>query len=164
MAKPPYTTLILLVLVVIGTAPHPAHSYFFSQYRTLLSLSHSLLTRVANLRAERGDIAGSERVKLISDKLESGLGLGFAKIAWSVGWGYIKNYSWREFDHRELYSVASDLNELMRSVNELTRVSSEMGKAAWIGRNYGNILGVSKRLSLRLLRVFRQSVLNLTPF
>ncbi|KAH7568668.1 hypothetical protein JRO89_XS06G0030100 [Xanthoceras sorbifolium] len=152
--RPPCATLLILIL--ISTAPHPSHSSF-NQYRTLLSLSHSLLTRVANLRAERGDISGSNRVKLISQKLERGLGLGSIGLAWSVGWDYMRNYAWRELDSRELYGAVLDLNELMRYLSELVRVDSEMGRATWVGQNYGNVLGVSKRLLVRLLRVFRQS-------
>ncbi|TXG47750.1 hypothetical protein EZV62_027044 [Acer yangbiense] len=154
--RPPCATLLILILV-IGSAPQPSQSSF-NQYRTLLSLSHSLLKRVANLRAERGDISGSNRVKLISQKLERGLGLGFFGLAWSVGslgWDYMRNYAWR--DHQELYGAVSDLNELMRCLNELMRVDSEMGRATWVGQNYGNVLGVSKRLFVRLLKVFSQS-------
>ncbi|KAK0577957.1 hypothetical protein LWI29_002863 [Acer saccharum] len=154
--RPPCATLLILILV-ISSAPQPSQSSF-NQYRTLLSLSHSLLKRVANLRAERGDIAGSNRVKLISQKLERGLGLGFFGLAWSVGslgWDYMRNYAWR--DHQELYGAVSDLNELMRCLNELMRVDSEMGRATWVGQNYGNVLSVSKRLFVRLLKVFSQS-------
>ncbi|TXG69781.1 hypothetical protein EZV62_004716 [Acer yangbiense] len=57
----------------------------------------------------------------------------------------------------ELYGAVSDLNELMRCLSELMRVDSEMGRATWFHQNYGNILGVSKRLFARLHKVFTQS-------
>lgn len=70
----------------------------------------------------------------------------------------MKNYAWRDFDYRDAYGAVSDLNELMRFLGELTRAESEVDRAAWIGRNYGNALGVSKRLFVRFLKMFRQSV------
>ncbi|KAJ0018500.1 hypothetical protein Pint_10158 [Pistacia integerrima] len=79
----PYFKTLFLLILLTATAPHPIHSVSISQYRSLLSLSHSLLTRVANLRAERGDISGANRAKLMAQKLEPGLGLGFLGLAWS---------------------------------------------------------------------------------
>ncbi|KAK1554241.1 hypothetical protein Q3G72_009635 [Acer saccharum] len=157
--RPPCATVLILILV-ISSAPQPSQSSF-NQYSHLLSLFDSLLKRVANLRAERGDISGSNRVKLISQKLERGLELEFVELAWSVGslgwesWNYMRNQEWRE--QPELYGAVSDLNELMRCLSELMRVDSEMGRATWFHQNYGNILSVSKRLFARLLKVFTQS-------
>ncbi|KAJ4703736.1 Adenine phosphoribosyltransferase [Melia azedarach] len=157
MAKisPTFTALLLVLLTT--TVPLPAQSLSVSQYRTILSLSHSLLARVANLRAERGDITGANRAKFIAQKLERGLGLQFWRFAWSMGWDYLKNYAWRELDYGELYGAVADLDELMSCLSEWTRVESEMERAAWIGRNYGKVLSVLKRLFARVLRVFRQS-------
>ncbi|XP_031275932.1 uncharacterized protein LOC116134393 [Pistacia vera] len=153
----PYFKTLFLLILLTATAPHPIHSVSISQYRSLLSLSRSLLTRVANLRAERGDISGANRAKLMAQKLEPGLGLGFLGFAWSVGWDYAKNYAWRELDYRELYGAASDLNDLRSFLTELMRFDSDLDKATWIRRNYGDVLEVSKRLFVRLLGVFRQS-------
>ncbi|KAF5752784.1 hypothetical protein HS088_TW01G00702 [Tripterygium wilfordii] len=124
---------------------------------SLLSLSHSLLIRVSNLRASRGDILGSRRAKLIADKLERGLGLGFWGLAWSAGWDYLKNYAWRDWNYGDLYGVVSDLNELMGYLGDLTRTGSEVEKAAWVARNYQSVLRISKRVMNKLLKVFRQS-------
>ncbi|XWS12447.1 hypothetical protein CRYUN_Cryun37aG0089600 [Craigia yunnanensis] len=41
-----------------------------------------------------------------------------------------------------------------RLLGELTRSNSEMERASWIARNYGNALAVSKRMFNRLLKVF----------
>ncbi|TXG47748.1 hypothetical protein EZV62_027042 [Acer yangbiense] len=109
--------------------------------------------------AERGDISGSNRVKLISQKLERRLELEFFGFAWSVGslgWDYMRNHEWRE--QPELYGAVSDLNELMRCLSELMRVDSVMGRATWFHQNYGNVIGVLKRLFVRPLKVFSQSV------
>ncbi|XVF40245.1 hypothetical protein PTKIN_Ptkin01aG0096600 [Pterospermum kingtungense] len=157
MISPPRATALLFVLLAI-TVPQPVNSLSYSQYKTLVSLSHSLLTRVANLRSARGDVAGSNRARLIANKLERWQGLGFWGAAWSVGWDYIWNYSWREdLDYGEIYGVVGDLNQLGRMLGELTRSNSEMERAGWIARNYGNALAVSKRMFNRLLKVFKKS-------
>lgn len=162
--RPPFpiTALILALLLLTATAPALTHALSLSQYRTLFSLSHSLLTRVSNIRAERGDISGANRVKFIAQKLDQGLGfgLGWWGFALPLGWDYVKNYAWRELDLQELYSAVSDLNELMSTLSESARVDSdtEEDRVDWVRRNYGKILAVSKRLFARLLHVFPQSV------
>ncbi|KAJ8761953.1 hypothetical protein K2173_006555 [Erythroxylum novogranatense] len=157
--NPPFVLLLVVTSVLLPAAiqPSAALSFSFSQYKTAVSLSHSLLTRVSNLRAARGDVSGSNRAKLIAQQLERGLGLGFWGFAWSAGWDYLKNYSWRELDYREAFSAVSDLNELMQLLGELTRAESDTERAAWISRKYSNVLRVSKSVLYRLLKLFRQS-------
>ncbi|GLT80168.1 hypothetical protein SLA2020_516220 [Shorea laevis] len=150
------STFILLVLLA-SAIPPPVESLTYSQYKTVLSLSHSLLTRVANLRKSRGDMAGSKRAMLLAGKLERGLGLGFWGMTLTVGWDYVRNYAWRDLDYGEIYGVASDLNELGGFLSQLTRANSDMERAAWVAQNYGNALGVSKRMFRRLLTVFQKS-------
>lgn len=159
MANIRFTAAPILILVLLtGTAPAPIHSLSVSNYRTFFSLSHSLLMRVSNLRAERGDISGANRAKAISQKLQRGAHLWLAcwGLAFSLGWDYVKNYAWRELDYRELYDAVSDLNELSSILSE--SMNSDIDRVAWVGRNYGKILATSKRLSARLLNVFRRSV------
>ncbi|XP_022724276.1 uncharacterized protein LOC111280984 [Durio zibethinus] len=157
MISPPRATALLFVLLAT-TVPQPVNSLSYFHYKTLVSLSHSLLTRVANLRAARGDAAGSNRARLIADKLDRLQGVGFWGAAWTVGWDYIWNYSWRrDLDYGEIYGVVADLNQLGRLLGELTRSNSEMERAGWIARNYGNTLAVSKRMFNRLLKVFKKS-------
>ncbi|KAJ6724813.1 ADENINE PHOSPHORIBOSYLTRANSFERASE [Salix viminalis] len=131
----PTTILLLLFLLLTTTITTTAFSFSrsYSQYKTLFSLSHSLLTRVSNLRASRGDISGSNRAKLIAQKLERGLGFG------------------------ELYGAVSEMNELLRFLGELTRSGSEAGRATWIAGNYKNVLRVSQSVLRRLVKVFHQS-------
>lgn len=57
----------------------------------------------------------------------------------------------------EMFGAVSDMNELMRGLNELTRLESEVERLAWVRRNYGSVLKVSKSLLNRLLKVFTQS-------
>ncbi|GKU94317.1 hypothetical protein SLEP1_g7831 [Rubroshorea leprosula] len=150
------SAFILLVLLA-SAIPPPVESLTYSQYKTVLSLSHSLLTRVANQRKSRGDMAGSKRAMLLAGKLERGLGLGFWGMAWSVGWDYVRNYAWRDLDYGQIYGVVSDLKELRGFLSQLTRANSDMERAAWVAQNYGNALGVSKRMFRRLLTVFQKS-------
>ncbi|KAL6192556.1 hypothetical protein ACLB2K_033643 [Fragaria x ananassa] len=110
------------------------------RYCTLFSLTHSLMTRVANLRASRGDHVGSDRARNIAAKMESGLGLVFMC---SAGRDYLKNYSWRELPYTEMYDAVSEMSELMRWLGELTRKESDSERSA--------------SLLHRLLRVFSQS-------
>ncbi|KAK9936684.1 hypothetical protein M0R45_013512 [Rubus argutus] len=71
--SPAILFLTFLLLITPPTLPTPPHT---PQYRNLFSLAHSLMTRVANLRAARGDYSGSERARNIAAKMDRGLGLG----------------------------------------------------------------------------------------
>lgn len=159
--KPQLSTALLLLLFLLLTTTITTTAFSFSrsysQYKTLFSLSHSLLTRVSNLRASRGDISGSNRAKLIAQKLERGLGFGFWGLSWSVGWDYAINYAWGHFDYRELYGAVSEMNELLRFLGELTRSGSEIERATWVAGNYKNVLSVAQSVLRRLVKVFRQS-------
>lgn len=156
--SPSTSRVLIILLLLLSTAPKPSHSLSYLQYKTLVSLSHSLMTRVANLRASRGDISGSNRVRLIAQHLERGLGLGFWGFTWSAGWDYLKNYAWRDLSYADLNGAVSDANKLLSSLGELTRMGSDAERAAWVGRNYQKFLGISNSLFQRLLKVFRLPV------
>ncbi|GMH30246.1 hypothetical protein Nepgr_032089 [Nepenthes gracilis] len=147
----------VLFLVLIATSPPASDASVYSQLHTVISLAHSLMARVANLRAARGDLAGSRRARLIAGKLERGLGLGFVGAMWSVSWDFLKNYAWRDMASVELFGIVSDANELLRLLGELTRLESDTERAAWVSRNYQNVLRMSKSLFRRLLAVFQKS-------
>ncbi|KAI5331437.1 hypothetical protein L3X38_021563 [Prunus dulcis] len=152
---PSHPTLLFLTVLLLTTA-QPSQSFAYSQYRTLFSLSHSLMTRVANLREARGDVSGADRARLVAAKLEGGLvgGWGFM---WSAAWDYMKNYAWRELPYSEVYGAVSDANELLRWLGELGRKESDSERAAWVGQNYRSVLRVSNSLLRRLLTVFYHS-------
>ncbi|XP_054793956.1 uncharacterized protein LOC129299508 [Prosopis cineraria] len=152
----PSLLFVVTLLLVVALAPSQSFSTHF-QYRNLISLAHSLMTGVANLRAARGDVAGSERARAVAEKLERGLGLGFWRVVWWAGWDYVTNLAWRDLPMRELYGTVSDLNELLRTVSELSRLESDGARAAWIGRNYKNVVRISKSLSGKLLKAFGRS-------
>ncbi|KAF4360660.1 hypothetical protein G4B88_010655 [Cannabis sativa] len=149
-------TLAIIAILLLTAVPF-SESISYTQYRTLFSLSHTLLTRVANLRAARGDISGANRARTMAAKLERGMGLGFWRFIWSAGWDYVTNYAWRDLSYTELFGAVSDSNELLKWLGELSRAESAGERAAWIGRNYQNVLRVSSSMISRLLKVFRQS-------
>lgn len=157
MILPPRGTVIFFILLAV-TIPEAVDFLSYSQYKTLVSLSQSLLTRVSNLRSARGDADGSNRARLIAEKLERWQGVGFWGAAWSVGWDYVWNYAWgSDLDYAEIFGVASDLNQLGRVLGELTRSNSDMERASWVAGNYRNALAISKRIFNRLLKVFKKS-------
>ncbi|KAE9594553.1 hypothetical protein Lalb_Chr18g0055011 [Lupinus albus] len=145
--------LFIFFFLIISTIS-PSHSFSFSSYflyQNLFSLSHTLLISVSNLRASRGDVAGAARAKAIADKLEDGPGFGFWKILWSVIW------NWKDFSVMELYDIVSDMNELVKNLNELNRLKSVAEKSMWVTRNYEEVLDLFKSLSHKLLKAFGNS-------
>lgn len=88
---------------------------------------------------------GAARARALARNLERGLGLGFYKYAWNMGWDYARNYAWNDAtSFRELGGVVSDLNYLLGFLSD--------------GRNYKEALRVSQSLFARLLKVFSRSV------
>ncbi|CAH9113569.1 unnamed protein product [Cuscuta europaea] len=154
------TRSILFVFFLVLSKPTPSSSIPlpFYNFQTLLSLSHSLLDRVANHRAARGDALGSARARSLARSIERGLGLGFWKLMWNLGWDYARNYAWRDAMSFEMLGTVSDLNELLTALGEFSRVGSDVeSRVAWVSRNYRNVFKVATNLSGKLLKVFRQS-------
>ncbi|CAI9087883.1 OLC1v1022071C1 [Oldenlandia corymbosa var. corymbosa] len=153
---------VFLVLLILFYIPTPSYSFDFSlsRYRSLLSLSYSLTSRVANLRASRGEYAGAARARAVAEKIVSLQGLGFLKLTWKLGWDYLRNYAWRDLNtvsFSNLASAVSDLNELLNALNELSRVDSDSQRVAWVSQNYSRVLKVSRSLFIKLLKACRQS-------
>lgn len=84
--------------------------------------------------------------------------MGFWGYMGSAGWDYLRNYAWRDLSYSEMYGAVSEANELLSWMSELSRAESDVERAAWVGRNYQNVLRVSGSILRRLLKVFRQSV------
>ncbi|KAF3794521.1 hypothetical protein EJ110_NYTH07363 [Nymphaea thermarum] len=147
---------ILLVILLFSSASR-TDAYGFRQFQTLVSLAHSLMRRVANLRASRGDVAGAARARRIAEKLEGGW--AFWRSAWSVGWDYARNYAWRAsvFRSPEFLPAVAELEEVLRALGRLARAESEGERARWVASNYARLLSVSKSLVRRLSSVFVQS-------
>ncbi|CAL0301280.1 unnamed protein product [Lupinus luteus] len=147
-------SLFFLSFFFIATTLSPSHSFSFSPYflyQNLFPLSHSLLTAVSNLRASRGDVAGAARARAIADKLERGPGFGFWRLLLSVIW------NWKNFSVMELYDIVSDMNDLLKDLNELTRLNSVPERSRWVKRNYQDVLAHFKSLSHKLLKLFGNS-------
>ncbi|MED6155127.1 hypothetical protein PIB30_002330 [Stylosanthes scabra] len=150
--------LFVTAFLVIAATPSPSQSLSFTPFfrlHRLLSLSRSILHSVADLRATRGDVSGAQRARALAQKLDGGLGLGFWRMALGTAWDYAWN--WRNLPLAELYGAASEMNELMRGLTELTRLESASERSAWVSRNYQNVVTVSKSLSAKLLQAFSQS-------
>ncbi|XAR59290.1 hypothetical protein NMG60_11015063 [Bertholletia excelsa] len=152
---PPALSVLLIFLLV--AAPQPSNSVFHIQFQTVFSLTHSLMNRVADMRASRGDLAGSNRAKVIASMLERATGLNLKRSMWSLGWYYLRNYAWEDGQSFELLRAVSDIKQLQRSLNELTRMESDADRSEWVRQNYKNTIEVSKSLFQRFLNMFRQS-------
>ncbi|PHU26015.1 hypothetical protein BC332_04347 [Capsicum chinense] len=148
---------LLFLLLLSNPLPSSSFSFPFSNYHTLFSLSHSLFSRIANLRESRGDYKGADRARSIARKLENCLGIGFWKVMWNVGWDYARNYAWRDATSSfEMFGALSELNEILRGLSEFTSVGSDSERVSWMKRNYDNLFRVSKSLFGRFRKVFRQ--------
>ncbi|XP_019418160.1 PREDICTED: uncharacterized protein LOC109328960 [Lupinus angustifolius] len=147
-------SFFFIFFLLITTTPFPSHSFSFSPYflyKNLFPLSQSLLTGVSNLRASRGDVAGAARARAIADKLERGPGFGFWRLLWSAIW------NWKNFTVMELYDIVSDMNNLLKNLNELTHLKSVAERSRWIRRNYQDVLNLFKSISHKLLKAFGNS-------
>lgn len=127
----------------------------FQSWRKVSSLLQSIMSRVAALRASRGDL--TERATTIAEGLRSTV--RWWRIVGSAGWDYIVNYAWREsFSRPTQYAqVLSHFNELLSASDELMQLRSETEKVQWISRNYQRVLSISKSLLQKLLAIFSQS-------
>uniref|UniRef100_A0A803MDU3 Uncharacterized protein n=1 Tax=Chenopodium quinoa TaxID=63459 RepID=A0A803MDU3_CHEQI len=142
MAKLSPRLSYFLLCLLLFHPPQPTEAIIsYAQLRTILSLSHSLSSRVATLRDSRGDVEGARRARLIATKLDHGLSLRFWPTIWSMGWDYLRNYAWRDtMSFQDAFGIAADFNELLSSLSELGRLKSDSQRAAWVARHYGNLL------------------------
>lgn len=152
--KPSLPILLLFLILLIV----PSGGVQFGQWQNLISLSHSLLNRVANVRSSRGDFEGAERAGKMADKLGGRRGFGLWGGLWSMGLDYVKNYAWRDIvsdlPSTDIFSAVSDMSEILVALNELTRFESDRQRVKWVSQNYQRILRVSGSLFRRLLAVF----------
>lgn len=154
-----------VVFLLLLLSP-PATAVPLQQWRTLFSLSQSLMRRVSTARAVRGDLAGAARARTIADRLDGGW--AFWSGAWSMGWDYLRHYSWQDllftWPPQEVFGVMTDINQLLAAVNELGRVGSDAGRARWVAANYRRVFSAVASLLKRLLLAFSRSVSGLVFF
>ncbi|KAL5989834.1 hypothetical protein ACLOJK_010729 [Asimina triloba] len=159
ISSPMLSPALLLLALLLFPSPPLATAFQVQQWRTLFSLAQSLMHRVANSRASRGDLSGAERARKIAEKLEGGFGFwgGF----WSVGWDYVKNYAWRDITSDwppdDMFRAVSEMNELLGALNEVIRLESDRQRASWVLVNYQKVFRISKSILGRFLVIFSRS-------
>ncbi|CAL9778131.1 unnamed protein product [Musa acuminata subsp. burmannicoides] len=153
MAAPRPLALFLVVLLLTSLPP-TAEGLRLSQWGTLVSLSHSLLTRVANARAARDDLAGADRVRKIADKLSllGGSGGGI----WSLGRDFAWNYAWRG-GRVPTAEISRATSRLLEALAEASRIESAAERSRWALRNYRHLVDLADSLFKSLLRTFSRS-------
>lgn len=147
------THCLSLLFLLLFLSPQPATALNFSQYKTLISLSHSLLSRVAAARDSRGDLAGAARARAIAGKLRL---LGGGRDLYAVAWDFAWNYGFRGgLPTAEIYEIGA---ELLGVVGEVSGLDSGADRAYWVIRNHERVIGIAEALFRSLLRVFSKSV------
>lgn len=84
--------------------------------------------------------------------------MGLWELTWTLGRDYARKFSLKDTMSFEMVGAVSELNELVGALSELTQVRSEAERVAWMNRNSCNVIRISKSLSSRLLKAFRESV------
>ncbi|KAK9153183.1 hypothetical protein Sjap_000663 [Stephania japonica] len=147
-------TLTLLLLLM-----WPSEGLPYSQIRTLISLSSSLMHRVGNARDARGDVGGAQRARRIAEGMESWGGLGLGGGVWRVGWDYVWNYAWRGGvgGVGELGGVVADVTDLLSLLHDLTQSWSDRGYQRALLLSYIRIWLSLKRFTKSLLKANRKT-------
>ncbi|XP_020579936.1 uncharacterized protein LOC110024358 [Phalaenopsis equestris] len=129
-------------LVALLLLLHHAECLRLAQWGTLISLSHSLMNRVATARAARGDHDAADRARRIADKIHS---LGGGRGIWSAGWDYAWNYAFRGgIPSAETYRSVS---KVMALLAEFYRLESNEERTGWLFKNYPRVMDQSSLLS-----------------
>ncbi|RWW23033.1 hypothetical protein BHE74_00024410 [Ensete ventricosum] len=150
----PRPLAVFVVLLLLTSLPPAAEGLRLSQWNTLVSLSHSLLTRVANARAARDDLAGADRVRKIADKFSilGGSGGGI----WSLGRDFAWNYAWRG-GAVPTAEISRATSRLLEALAEASRIESAAERRRWALRNHRHLVDLADSLFESLLRTFSRS-------
>ncbi|KAM0945758.1 hypothetical protein DsansV1_C09g0087591 [Dioscorea sansibarensis] len=147
--------LLLLLLLLLSPETEVVGALGLGQLGSLLSISHSLMTRVANARAARGDLLGADRARSIAANLRL-LGGGWTSI-FSAGWDFARNYAWRDGGGIPVAEFSRSAIELLAAVEEFSRLDSAADRGRWLLRRYPRLFAMSKSLIESLLQVFNRS-------
>ncbi|XP_047058739.1 uncharacterized protein LOC124665372 [Lolium rigidum] len=149
----PTLPLIAIALLLLFPPPPRTHALRvpLREVASLLSLSHSLLTRVAVARADRGDAAAAARARRIA----SHLSLLSSRGAWALGWDYLRHYAFSSAAGCGL-SCATAAARLLAAAAEASRLSSPVDAAQWLGRNYADLRAAATKLLSGLLAAFSE--------
>lgn len=155
--------LPLIAIVLLLVFPPPPRTYALRiplrEVASLLSLSHSLLARVAVARADRGDAAAAARARRIA----SHLSLLSSRCAWALGWDYLRHYAFSSVTGCG-FSCATAAARLLAAAAEASRLKSPVDAAQWLRRNYGDLLAAATQLLNGLLSAFSEQVHDLVFF
>uniref|UniRef100_A0ACD5W162 Uncharacterized protein n=3 Tax=Avena sativa TaxID=4498 RepID=A0ACD5W162_AVESA len=149
----PHLPLIAIVLLLLFSPPPRTYALRvpLREVASPLSLSHSLLTRVAVARADRGDAASAARARRIA----SHLSLLSSGGAWALGWDYLRHYAFSSAAGCGL-SCATAAARLLAAAAEASRLNSPVDAAQWLRRNYGDLRAAATKLLSGLLAAFSQ--------
>jgi hypothetical protein len=153
----PHPPLPLIAIALLLLVPPPPRTHALRvplrEVASLLSLSHSLLTRVAVARADRGDAAAAARARRIA----SHLSLLSTRGAWALGWDYLRHYAFSSAAGCGL-SCATAAARLLAAAAEASRLNSPVDAAQWLGRNYADLRAAATKLLSGLLAAFSEQV------
>ncbi|CAL4947625.1 unnamed protein product [Urochloa decumbens] len=151
-APRPHLPPLVLVLLLLLISPLPPRASALRvplrQAATLVSLSHSLLSRVAATRAARGDDAAAARARRIASLLSS-------RGAWGLGWDYLRHYAFSSATGCGL-SCAAAASRLLAAAAEASRLRSATDAAQWMRRHYGDVRDAAGLLLNGLLDAFSE--------
>lgn len=149
----PPLPLIAVVLLLLFPPPPRAYALHvpLREVASLLSLSHSLLTRIAVARADRGDAAAAARARRIA----SHLSILSSRGAWALGWDYLRHYAFSSAAGCGL-SCATAAARLLAAAAEASRLKSPVVAAQWLRRNYDDLRADTTKILSGLLAAFSQ--------
>ncbi|GJN17793.1 hypothetical protein PR202_gb04891 [Eleusine coracana subsp. coracana] len=149
-APRPAPPLLLLLLLLVSSLPPRASALRvpLRQITNLVSLSHSLVSRVAVTRAARGDTAAASRARRIASLLSY-------RGAWGLGWDYLRHYAFSSASGCGL-SCATSAARLLAAAAEASRLRSATDVAQWMRRHYGDVRDAAAQLLNGLLVAFSE--------
>ncbi|XP_062185983.1 uncharacterized protein LOC133889496 [Phragmites australis] len=148
--RPPLSLLVLVLLLLVSSPPPRASALRIPlrNLTTLVSLSHSLLSRVAATRAARGDAAAAARARRIASLISS-------RGAWGLGWDYLRHYAFSSATGCGL-SCAAAASRLLAAAAEASRLRSTTDAAQWMRRHYGDVREAAAEILNGLLVAFSE--------
>ncbi|CAL5029016.1 unnamed protein product [Urochloa decumbens] len=141
-----HPVLVLILLVSLSSQPLFASVLIpLNRVTTLISLSHSLLIRVAAARDAHGDPAAADRARRIAALLSS-------RGAWGLSWDYLRSKS----AFGSVFSCTAAKSRLLAAAMEASRLRSTSDAAEWMRCHYEDIRATAAQLLNGLLDVFSE--------
>ncbi|CAL5034002.1 unnamed protein product [Urochloa decumbens] len=138
--------LVLVLLVSLSSHPLVASVLIpFHRVATLVSLSHSLLIRVAAARDARGESAAADRARRIASLLSS-------RGAWGLSWDYLCSKS----ASGSVLSCIAGKSRLLAAAMKASRLRSTSDAAEWMSCHYEDVRTTAAQLLNGLLDIFSE--------